>query len=199
MKFTELPLSGAYLVEIEPRADERGFFARTFCTTEFEEQGLETCVAQCNVSFNKLGGTVRGMHYSAASAEEMTTGGVLPAAISPSERSAGEIKLVRCTRGAVLDVLIDIRPGSPTYLRHAAVELTGENRSALYIPVGFAHGFQTLEDETEVFYQMSSLYSPGNDRGLRHDDPSLAIAWPLPVAMISARDLAWPLLLPGAP
>ena len=174
MRFTELPLSGAFLVEIEPHADERGFFARTFCTTEFEARGLDARVAQCNVSYNQLRGTVRGMHYSAA--------------------SEGEIKLVRCTRGALLDVIVDVRPKSPTYLRHAAVELTGDNRSALYIPVGFAHGFQTLQDETEVFYQMSSLYSPGRDGGIRYDDPLLAIQWPLPVAVISERDLAWPLL-----
>lgn len=174
MKFTELPLPGAYVVELQPHADERGFFARTFCAGEFAARGIESAVAQCNVSVNWRRGTVRGMHYLA----------------SP----AGEAKLVRCTQGAVYDVIVDMRPDSPTYQRHAAVELTARNRVALYIPRLFAHGFQTLEDDTEVFYQMSAPHAPGHERGLRHDDPALAIAWPLPVSVISDKDRGWPLL-----
>lgn len=174
MRFSELPLPGAWLVDLEPRTDERGFFARSFCAREFADRGLEPAVSQCNVSFNRRRGTLRGMHY-----------------LAPPAREA---KLVRCTSGAVHDVIVDLRPESPTYLRHVAVELSARNRTALYIPPLFAHGFQTLEDETEVFYQMSEPYVAGYERGLRHDDPALAIAWPLPVSVIAAKDRAWPLL-----
>jgi dTDP-4-dehydrorhamnose 3,5-epimerase len=170
--FRELPLAGAFVLEPERREDERGFFARTFCQRELEAHGLDPHVAQCNLSFNRRRGTVRGMHYQAAPAEEA--------------------KLVRCVRGAIFDVIVDARPGSPTLGRHATVEVTAENRLALYVPPGFAHGFQTLADDTELYYQMSAFYAPELSRGFRFDDPELAIEWPLPVAMISERDRALP-------
>lgn len=172
MIFRELPLAGAFVLEPERREDERGFFARTFCQRELEAHGLDPHVAQCNLSFNRRRGTVRGMHYQAAPAEEA--------------------KLVRCVRGAIFDVIVDARPGSPTLGRHATVEVTAENRLALYVPPGFAHGFQTLADDTELYYQMSAFYAPELSRGFRFDDPELAIEWPLPVAMISERDRALP-------
>jgi dTDP-4-dehydrorhamnose 3,5-epimerase len=178
VKFTELPLAGAYVVAIELHADARGFFARSFCAHEFDARGLESVVAQCNLSFNARRGTVRGLHFDAP--------------------PAGEAKLVRCTRGAILDVIVDVRADSPTYLQHASVELSAQNHLALYVPRHFAHGFQTLDDDTEVLYQMSDFYRPGHERGLRHDDPRLAIRWPLPASAINDRDRDWPLLSPAA-
>jgi dTDP-4-dehydrorhamnose 3,5-epimerase len=174
MKFTPAGIDGVWIVDLEPIEDERGFFARTFCADEFTSHGLDPTVAQCNVSLTRTAGTVRGLHYQ-----------VEPAA---------ETKLVRCVRGAIFDVAVDVRPESPTRHRHVAVELSAVNRRALYIPVGFAHGFQTLVDDTEVEYQMGAPYTPGTDRGVRYDDPVLAIAWPLPVGNVSDRDRAWPLL-----
>jgi dTDP-4-dehydrorhamnose 3,5-epimerase len=174
MKFTPAGLDGVWLVDLEPIEDERGFFARTFCADEFTEHGLDPAVSQCNVSFTRAAGTVRGLHYQ-----------VEPAA---------ETKLVRCVRGAIFDVALDIRAESATRHQHVAVELSAANRRALYIPVGFAHGFQTLVDDTEVEYQMGAPYTSGTDRGVRHDDPAFAIAWPLPVSSISDRDRAWPLV-----
>jgi dTDP-4-dehydrorhamnose 3,5-epimerase len=174
MKFTPAEIDGVWIVDLEPIEDERGFFARTFCADEFTSHGLDPTVAQCNVSLTRTAGTVRGLHYQ-----------VEPAA---------ETKLVRCVRGAIFDVAVDVRPESPTRHRHVAVELSAVNRRALYIPVGFAHGFQTLVDDTEVEYQMGAPYTPGTDRGVRYDDPVLAIAWPLPVGNVSDRDRAWPLL-----
>ncbi len=174
MRFTELEIPGAYVVDLEPHANSRGFFARTFCAREFAEHGLTTTVAQVNASFNHRRGTLRGMHYQ--------------------DEPALEAKLVRCVSGAILDVLVDMRPDSPTYLRHAAVELSAANRRQLYIPQRCAAGYQTLADDTEVAYQVSEFYAPGTERGLRHDDPALGITWPLPVSEISAKDLAWPLL-----
>lgn len=174
MRFTETELAGVFVVDLEPIDDDRGFFARSFCTDEFAAHGLDPAVVQCNISFNVRKGTVRGMHYQAP----------------PS----AEGKLVRCTSGAIHDVVVDIRPDSPTYLRHVAVELTAENRSALYIPELVAHGFQTLADRTEVFYQMTAAYAPAAARGLRYDDPVLGIVWPLPVAAVSERDATLPLL-----
>ena len=171
MNFTQCPLDGAYVIDVERHHDERGFFGRTFCTAELRAKGIEFPVVQCNVSFNYKRGTLRGMHYQ----------------IAPSE----EAKIVRCTRGAILDVIVDIRPESPTRGRHFSVELTEENQRGLYIPIGFAHGFQTLADETEVFYHMSEMFSPGHARGLRWNDSTLAIAWPLPVSVISAKDAAY--------
>jgi dTDP-4-dehydrorhamnose 3,5-epimerase len=172
MVFRELPLPGAFVIEPERFEDGRGFFARAFCREDFAARGLDPAVAQSSLSFNRRRGTLRGMHYQAAPAEEA--------------------KLVRCVRGAIHDVIIDLRPDSATFRQHAAVELDAENRLALYVPPDFAHGFQTLEDDTELYYQMSAPYSPGHARGFRHDDPELGIAWPLPVAVISERDRTLP-------
>jgi len=172
MIFTETSLRDAYLVELEQREDERGFFARSFCQREFSELGLDPCVVQCNISFNRHSGTLRGMHYQ----------------IPPHT----EAKLVRCTRGAIYDVIIDLRPSSPTYQKWTGVELTAENRSALYIPAGFAHGFQTLADDSEIFYQMSEFFAPEAARGIRWNDPTFGITWPLPVRVISKKDSAIP-------
>ena len=176
MIFRETALKGAFVIEVETHADERGFFARTFCQHEFEAHGLKPAVAQCNLSFNHHAGTVRGLHFQ--------------------RPPAAESKLVRATRGAVLDVIVDLREDSPTYLHHVAVELSADNRRALYVPELFAHGYQTLTDDAEVCYQVSEFYTPGCEGGLRHDDPRLGITWPLPVTVISAKDAAWPLLDP---
>jgi dTDP-4-dehydrorhamnose 3,5-epimerase len=174
VKFTESRIAGVWYVDLEPLVDERGFFARTFCADEFAAHGLDPTVAQCNVSRTKLAGSIRGLHYQVAPAEET--------------------KLVRVAQGAIFDVAVDLRDSSPTYRQHVAVELSAENRRALYIPKGFAHGFQTLADETEVEYQMGTPYAPGTDRGVRYDDPALAIPWPVPVTSISDKDRSWPLL-----
>jgi len=174
MKFLRTPLAGAWLIELEPHGDERGFFARTFCAREFEQAGLASAFVQCNVSLNVQRGTLRGLHYQ--------------------RPPAAEIKLVRCTAGAILDVIVDLRPESATYRQHYAVELNARNRRALYVPELFAHGFQTLEDQTEVFYQMSAFYAPALAAGLRPSDPKLGIAWPLPVSCLSEKDQQWPLL-----
>lgn len=176
MKFTPTELPGAHLVEIEPIADERGFFARAWDGAAFAAHGLDPALAQCNISFNRRKGTLRGMHYQAA--------------------PHGEAKLVRCTMGALLDVIVDLRPDSPTYTRHVAVELTAANRRALFVPEGLAHGFQTLVDETEVFYQMSRAFVAGAGRGVRWDDPTFGIAWPEAERIISERDRLWPDFVP---
>ena len=172
MVFRELEIAGAYLLAPERHEDERGFFARTFCRRELEQLGLEPNVAQCSVSFNHRRGTVRGMHYQVAPAEE--------------------VKLVRCTRGAIWDVILDLRPDSASYKRHAAVELDDESRASLYVPAGVAHGFQTLADGAEVLYQMSEFYDPPAARGVRWNDPAFQITWPLEISVISERDLAFP-------
>ena len=174
MIITPTAIPDVHVVDLELREDERGFFARTFCREEFLAAGLLPAVAQCNVSYNHRAGTVRGMHYQ----------------VEPGL----EAKLVRCTRGAIVDIVVDMRPGSPTYLQHVAAELTEDNRRALYVPPMFAHGYQALADRTEVVYQVSAPYTPGTERGLRHDDPALDLPWPLPVSVISAKDAAWPLL-----
>lgn len=174
MRFTETMLTGAFILDLEERSDERGFFARTFCAREFEAHGLKPTVAQCSIAFNHRQGTLRGMHYQAP--------------------PATEAKLVRCTRGAIYDVIVDLRPESPTYMAHIAVELTADNHRALYVPELFAHGYQTLTDNAEAAYQMSEFYTPGYERGLRYDDPALGIVWPLPISVISEKDRAWPLL-----
>lgn len=174
MLLTTLMPDGPVLVELEAREDARGLFARTFDRAVFAAAGLEAVVDQANLSVNHRAGTLRGMHYQTA--------------------SAPEAKLVRCTRGAVVDVAVDVRPDSPTYLQHVMVELSAENRRALYVPPLFAHGYQTLEDHTDVAYQVSGAYSPDHERGLRHDDPALSLAWPLPVVELSAKDGSWPLL-----
>ena len=174
MIFTETGLAGAVVVDLERKADDRGFFARTFCRGEFAAAGLEPLVEQCNLSYNHRAGTLRGMHFQVA--------------------PATEAKLVRCTAGAIVDVIVDVREGSPTYLQSFSVELTAENRRALYVPPMFAHGYQTLVDGAEVTYQVSEAYTPGTERGLRHDDPRLGLTWPLPVTVLSDKDAAWPLL-----
>lgn len=172
MVFTETGLSGAVIVDVEQHVDERGFFARSWCTREFADRGLSPSVVQCNVSGNTAKGTLRGMHYQVA--------------------PHAEIKLVRCTKGAIYDVIIDLRQWSPTYLQHVGVELTADNHRALYIPEGFAHGFMTLQDNSEVFYQMSAFYEPSAARGVRWNDPTFRIDWPLPVSVISTRDREYP-------
>ena len=174
MIFTELALKGVYLIEPEQREDERGFFARTFCVEEFSAHSLDTTVAQCNVSYNRRRGTLRGLHYQAP--------------------PYAEVKLVRCTAGAAFDVVVDIRPDSPTFKKWLGVELSAKNRKMLYIPEGFAHGFQTLEDHTELFYQMSKVYVPEAARGIRWNDPTLGISWPLHVTVISSEDKVLPVL-----
>ena len=164
---------GAYLVETDRLEDERGFFARSFCAQEFSSQGLNPKLEQCNISFNKRAGTLRGMHYQI------------------EEKS--EAKLVRCTMGAIYDVLIDLRPHSPTFTQWIALELTSTNRHMLYVPEGFAHGFQTLVDDTEVFYQMSNSFSPAHARGIRWNDPAFSIQWPqMRPEVISLKDQQYP-------
>jgi dTDP-4-dehydrorhamnose 3,5-epimerase len=174
VKFSPTPLAGAWIVDPMPIEDERGFFARSFCQEEFRAHGLDPAVAQCNVSFNRRRGTLRGLHFQAPPHEEA--------------------KLVRCTRGTIWDVIVDIRADSPTRHRWFALELNEENRRALYVPRGFAHGFQTLADDSEVLYQMSEFYHPESARGLRWDDPVLAIKWPIAHPVISERDRSYSLL-----
>jgi len=166
--FVETFLKGAFVIDLEKREDDRGFFARAFCQREFAEHGLEVQVAQCNISFNERKGTLRGMHYQ----------------VSPFE----EAKLVRCTRGSIYDVIIDLRGDSRTFGRPFGVELTARNRRMVYIPREFAHGFQTLEHDTEVFYQMSQYYSAEHSRGVRWNDPAFGIEWPPDERIISERD-----------
>jgi dTDP-4-dehydrorhamnose 3,5-epimerase len=172
MNFRALDLSGAFLIEPQPHVDERGFFARTWCSEEFAEAGLPPQIVQTNLSCTVARGTIRGLHYQ-----------------RPPSR---EGKVVRCLRGGIFDVIVDIRPDSPTFLQHAGVELTQVNRLAFYIPPGFAHGFQTLEPETEVWYQMTDHYQPELSDGLRWDDPALAIQWPLRPSAMNDRDAAYP-------
>ena len=174
MIFKETPLKGAFVLEPEEKSDERGLFARTFCRREFEAHGLNPTVAQCNLSYNNKAGTLRGMHFQ------------LP--------PAAEVKLVRCTRGAVFDVIVDMRQDSETYLQHFGVELSADNRKALYVPELFAHGYQTLEDGAEVAYQVSEFYTPGQEGGLRYNDPDLGIDWPQEVTVVSDKDETWKLL-----
>lgn len=168
MIFTETKLKDALVIELEKLQDNRGFFARTWCQREFEARGLNPRLVQSSISFNAKKGTLRGMHYQAAPYEEA--------------------RLVRCTAGAIHDVIIDLRPKAPTFKQHFAVTLCAENRKMLYIPEGFAHGFQTLEDNTEVFYQMSEFYHPESVRGVRWNDPLFGINWPLEVTVISQKD-----------
>jgi dTDP-4-dehydrorhamnose 3,5-epimerase len=174
MRFSETPLNGAWVVDLDLLGDERGWFARTFDAEEFAARGLNPAVVQCNASFNLRAGTLRGMHYQA--------------------EPHGESKLVRCVRGAIFDVAVDLRPGSPTYRGWHGVELSADNRLALYIPPGLAHGFQTLTDDAEVLYQMGQHYVPEAARGVRWDDPAFAIAWPDSGGerIVSARDRAYP-------
>ncbi len=172
MIFIETGLKGAYIIEPELHADERGFFARTWCEAEATAHGLNATVAQCNVSFNNRKGTLRGMHFQTA--------------------PFAEAKLVRCTRGELFDVIIDLRSDSPTFTHNFSVVLSVENRRMLYVPEGFAHGFQTLEDNTEIAYQMSCAYSPEHGRGVRWNDPAFGIDWPERKPIINQRDAAYP-------
>jgi dTDP-4-dehydrorhamnose 3,5-epimerase len=171
MVFSETPLKGAFIIDLERRDDARGFFARSFCQREFQAHGLKSVIAQANTGFNRLKGTIRGMHFQYPPAEET--------------------KLVRCSRGAVLDVIVDLRPESPTYLQHVTAELTADNHRAIYIPERFAHGYQALEDNTETTYHAGEFYTPGCEGGLRYDDPRLQLTWPLPVSVISDKDRQW--------
>jgi dTDP-4-dehydrorhamnose 3,5-epimerase len=171
--FTETPLAGAFTIEPEPRADERGFFARVWCQEEFATHGLETRCVQCSISYNRRAGTLRGMHYQA----------------DPYP----EVKVIRCVRGAIFDVIIDLRRDASTFARHFAIVLSSANRTALYVPGGFAHGFQTLVDDTEVMYQMSEFYRPTCARGVRWNDPAFGIQWPpADVRVMAERDAAYP-------
>ena len=174
MIISATPIDGVAIIDLDLRSDDRGFFARTFCIEEFQAAGLHSDVEQCNLSFNHQAGTLRGMHFQ----------------IAPHP----EAKLVRCIRGAVVDMIVDMRPDSPTRLQHVAVELSAENRRALFVPPYFAHGYQTLVDNTEVMYQVSGSYEPAAERGLRYDDPELVLDWPLPISAISAKDASWPLI-----
>jgi dTDP-4-dehydrorhamnose 3,5-epimerase len=172
--FTKTKLGGAFIIDLDRKEDNRGFFARAFCQHEFEEHGLKPVIAQANLAFNRRKGSVRGMHFQ----------------FPP----AAETKLVRCTRGAILDIIVDLRPESPTYLDHVAVELTADNHRALYVPERFAHGYQVLEDVTETSYQVGEFYTPETEGGLRYDDPALGLTWPLPVTEMSDKDRVWALL-----
>jgi dTDP-4-dehydrorhamnose 3,5-epimerase len=171
MMFTETKLKGAFIVELERRTDERGFFARAFCQNEFREHRLNAVIAQANIASNLKKGTVRGMHFQYP--------------------PAAETKLVRCTRGAILDIIVDLRPESRTYREHIAVELNDDNMTALYVPERFAHGYQALRDTTDTSYQVGEFYTPDAEGGLRFDDPQLGLQWPLPVSVISPKDQAF--------
>ena len=171
MKFTETPILGAWIIDPEPIRDHRGFFARAYCARELEKHGIDPGFVQLNIAYNEKKGTLRGMHYD----------------VSP----AGETKLVRCTAGRIYDVIVDMRRDSPTYRKDFSVELSAENRRALFIPAYCAHGYQTLTDHAEVTYQMGTFYQPEYQRGVRYDDPVFSIQWPLPVTAISEKDLSW--------
>ena len=170
--FKETELPGLYLIEPQRLEDERGFFARAWCEKEFNEHDLKMAIVQCNVSFNKKKGTLRGMHYQT--------------------HPYAEVKLIRCTRGSIYDVIVDLRPDSPTFKRYISVILSADNHKSLYVPKGFAHGFQTLEDQTEVFYQMSEFYTPTAAGGFRWNDPMFQITWPHDTRTISSKDLSYP-------
>jgi len=174
MIFTETKLAGAYLIDIERREDNRGFFARAFCQHEFAEHGLKPVIAQANLAFNRRKGTVRGMHFQYP--------------------PAAETKLVRCTRGAIVDIIVDLRPESPTYLDHIAVELTADTYRGIYVPERFAHGYQALADDTETSYQVGEFYTPATEGGLHIGDPRLGLTWPLPVGEMSPKDAGWEFL-----
>lgn len=171
MRFIPTPLPGAYLLELEERRDDRGFFARTFCARELEAHGLDPTVAQANVAVTFRRGTMRGMHYQVPPAEET--------------------KLVTCTRGAIYDVMVDLRPDSPTYKQHFGVELSAENRRSVYVPRGFAHGYLSLTDDVEARYHVGQFYSPGHERGFRWDDPAFGIEWPIEPTVVSEKDRSW--------
>jgi dTDP-4-dehydrorhamnose 3,5-epimerase len=178
MTFTETALRGVYVIDPEPIADARGFFARTWCVEQFGRRGLNTRLAQCSVSFNLKRGTLRGLHFQTEPYQEA--------------------KVVRCTSGSIYDVAVDLRAGSPTYARHVALVLSAGNRRMLYVPEGVAHGFQTLEDDTEVFYEISEMYHPEHAAGVAWDDPAFGIEWPVAAPIMSERDRSFPHLLPPA-
>jgi dTDP-4-dehydrorhamnose 3,5-epimerase len=171
MIFTETKLKGAFIIDLDRKTDERGFFARTFCQHEFRDHGLTPVIAQANVALSVKKGTLRGMHFQYP--------------------PAAESKLVRCSRGALLDIIVDLRPESPTYLEHVSVELNEDNMTALYVPERFAHGFQALRDNTVTSYQMGEFYKPNAESGIRYDDPRLKLKWPLPVSVMSPKDQAF--------
>ena len=171
MIFTETPLRGAFIIDLERREDERGFFARAFCQNEFAAHGLKPVIAQANIGFNRRKGTIRGMHFQYP--------------------PAAETKLVRCSRGGILDIIIDLRPESPTYLQHISVELTADNHRGILVPERFGHGYQALEDNTETTYQVGEFYTPGAEGGLLYDDPRLQLTWPLPISVMSDKDRQW--------
>jgi dTDP-4-dehydrorhamnose 3,5-epimerase len=171
MLFTETSLKGAFVIDLERRDDARGFFARAFCQREFEAHGLKPVIAQANIGFNRRKGTLRGMHFQYP--------------------PAAETKLVRCSRGAVLDIIVDLRPESPTYLQHITVELSADNHRGIYIPERFAHGYQALEDNTETTYHVGEFYTPGSEGGMLYNDPILRLEWPLPVSEMSDKDRQW--------
>jgi dTDP-4-dehydrorhamnose 3,5-epimerase len=172
--FTETELKGAFVIDLERREDSRGFFARAFCKKEFEAHGLNPTIVQANIASNIRRGTLRGMHFQ----------------FPP----AAETKLVRCTRGAILDIIVDLRPESPTYLTHVAVELNEDNQRALYVPKRFAHGYQALADNTDTSYQVGEFYTPEAESGLMYNDPRLGLKWPLPISVISEKDQKFRLL-----
>jgi dTDP-4-dehydrorhamnose 3,5-epimerase len=174
MIFHETKLRGAFIVDLDKKEDQRGFFARAFCAKEFEAHKLRTSVVQANISYSKTKGTIRGMHYQ------------IPPATEP--------KFIRCVQGAIWDVIIDMRPESPTYLQHIGVELSADNRKAIYVPDMFAHGNQTLTEGAELLYLVGEYYTPGYERGVRYNDLAIGIEWPLPVSVISEKDQNWPLL-----
>jgi dTDP-4-dehydrorhamnose 3,5-epimerase len=179
MRFEPTSLDGVWLVHLDPMRDQRGFFARTFCVNEFRARGLETGFPQHSISCSNSKGTVRGMHFQRA--------------------PHGEVKLVRCLSGAIWDVVIDVRVGSPTFRQWRGFELSAENQVQIYIPKGFAHGFQTLSDNAQVNYLISEFYEPGAASGVRYDDPAFGVSWPLPVSVISDKDRLWPDFQPEQP
>ncbi|MCX5813469.1 MAG: dTDP-4-dehydrorhamnose 3,5-epimerase [Proteobacteria bacterium] len=172
MKFTETRLNGAFIITPDLIEDERGFFTRVFCWREFEDHGLNPNIVQCNISFNKTKGTLRGMHYQ--------------------DNPHAEVKLVRCTMGAIYDVIVDLRPQSSTFKKWFSAELSEKNHQLLYIPEGFAHGYQTMVQQTEVLYQVSAFYHPASEQGVRWNDPAFKIEWPLPVMVVSKKDASYP-------
>ena len=173
MTFTETPLKGAFIIDIEPIIDSRGFFANTWALDEFERAGLDSTMVACNLAWNKAKGTLRGMHFQ--------------------QDPFAQIKLVRCTRGALLDVIVDLRPGSKTFCRWTGIELSADSRRMIYVPRGFAHGYLTLADDTEAHYNVSAGYAPDHATGVRWDDPAFGIDWPFEPTVISPRDREWPL------
>ena len=174
MNFIETNLAGAFVIDVERREDSRGFFGRVFCQREFYDRGLKPVIAQANIAFNAKRGTMRGMHFQYP--------------------PRAESKLVRCTRGAILDIIVDLRPESPTYLKHVSVELSQDNYRALFVPERFAHGYQCLTDHTETTYHVGEFYTPDAEGGLMYNDPRLGLKWPLPVTSISPKDAKWKLL-----